>query len=33
MHSTYSRQYTKSLFDEADATIVAYRVYDLLKGN
>ncbi|KAK2416470.1 hypothetical protein QL285_038864 [Trifolium repens] len=31
MHSTYSSQYTKSLFDEADATIVAYRVYDLLK--
>ncbi|WJX89126.1 hypothetical protein P8452_71143 [Trifolium repens] len=31
MHSTYCSQYTKSLFDEADATIVAYRVYDLLK--
>ncbi|WJX45929.1 DNA helicase [Trifolium repens] len=31
MYSTYSRQYTKSLFDEVDATVVAYRVYNILK--
>ncbi|WJX56586.1 hypothetical protein P8452_42233 [Trifolium repens] len=31
MYSTYSRQYTKSLFDEADAIVVAYRVYNILK--